>query len=214
MSIIKKESLVEQIYAKLKNDIISLKLPLGSKINVRELQEKYGVSSTPLREAINRLQAENLVNYINNIGASVIEINEDDVYEIQDLTITLHTAAIKFAMARCHPSKLLTEIKQGLESYKNATTIEQRVMGVFDIFGVFYYNCGNKRLRDNMIVIQGQQLILRHIYGYAVGINHSDYHDLENIYKAVQDNDTEKIIQFLIDYTNKTTPVIIKQLGR
>ena len=54
MSIIKKHSLVDQVYEKLRNDIISLHIPLGSKINVNELQETLGVSCTPIREAINR----------------------------------------------------------------------------------------------------------------------------------------------------------------
>lgn len=212
MAIIKRESLVEQIYNQLRSDIVSLKIPLGSKVNVNELQQKYGVSSTPLREAINRLQAENLIDYTNNVGARVIEIGEKDVYEIQDLTITLHTAAIQFAMKRCDHAKLAKEIKSGLEEYKNATTIEQRVMGVFDIFGFFYFNCGNKRLKDNMIVIQGQQLILRHIYGYAVGVEHSDYSELEGIYQAILENNTERIINLLKEYTNKTTQVIISYL--
>ena len=55
---IKKRSLVDMVYEKLREAIIQLQLPLGSKLNVNELQEKIGVSCTPIREAINRLQQE------------------------------------------------------------------------------------------------------------------------------------------------------------
>ena len=61
--ILKKQSLVDQIYDQLRYDIINLKLPLGSRLNVSELQERFGISSTPIREAINRLQTDGLVVY-------------------------------------------------------------------------------------------------------------------------------------------------------
>ena len=57
---IKKQSLVDMVYEKLREAIIQLQIPLGSKLNVNELQSKMGVSCTPLREAINRLQQEGL----------------------------------------------------------------------------------------------------------------------------------------------------------
>ena len=60
---IKKRSLVDMVYDKLRGAIIQLQLPLGSKLNVNELQDKIGVSCTPIREAINRLQQEGLVVY-------------------------------------------------------------------------------------------------------------------------------------------------------
>ena len=56
MAAIKKRSLVDQVYEMLRGDIITLRRPLGSKLNVNELQDELGVSCTPIREAVNRLQ--------------------------------------------------------------------------------------------------------------------------------------------------------------
>ena len=69
MSKIKKQSLVDQLYSQLREEIITLRYPLGSRLNVNEIQDDYGVSSTPLREALNRLQQEGLVVMENNVGA-------------------------------------------------------------------------------------------------------------------------------------------------
>ena len=74
MAAIKKRSLVDQVYERLRADIVSLRLPLGSKVNVNELQDILGVSCTPIREAINRLQQEGLVTYENNVGARVLTL--------------------------------------------------------------------------------------------------------------------------------------------
>ena len=52
---IQKKSLVDMVYDKLRESIIQLQLPLGSKLNVNELRDRMGVSCTPIREAINRL---------------------------------------------------------------------------------------------------------------------------------------------------------------
>jgi DNA-binding GntR family transcriptional regulator len=85
MAAIKKRSLVDQVYERLRNDIITLRLPLGSKVNVNELQDTLGVSCTPIREAVNRLQQEGLVTYENNVGARVLTLAPKDVEEIQQL---------------------------------------------------------------------------------------------------------------------------------
>lgn len=49
MAAIKKQSLVDQIYQRLRENIITMQLPLGSHLNVNELQSQMGVSCTPIR---------------------------------------------------------------------------------------------------------------------------------------------------------------------
>ena len=89
MARIKKASLVDQIHSKLREDIITLKIPMGTRLNVNELQSDLGVSCTPIREAVNRLQQEELVVYENNVGARVLTLHEHDVREINELALTL-----------------------------------------------------------------------------------------------------------------------------
>lgn len=98
MAAIKKRSLVDQVYEMLRGDIITLRRPLGSKLNVNELQDELGVSCTPIREAVNRLQQEGLVVYENNVGAHILDLDQHDITEIEQLAMTLHCAAIRLAM--------------------------------------------------------------------------------------------------------------------
>ena len=86
MAVIKRVSLVDQVYEKIRDRIVSLKIPFGSKLNVSKLQEEYGVSSTPVREALNRLLNDGLIELENNVGARVIDITEEDVRQIQELS--------------------------------------------------------------------------------------------------------------------------------
>lgn len=215
MAILKKQSLVDQIYDQIRYEIIELKMPLGGRLNVSELQERYGVSSTPIREAINRLQKEGLVEYENNVGARIVSIQEADVLEIQELAMTLHTAAIKFAMKRGDREAMAEEIHKEIENYKSADSYRERTMSVHNIVGTFYRSCGNSRLERNMSVIKGLQLILRNIYGRAAyGENlrneGDNLEDFLKIYDAVLAGDTKKIIDTLERNEKKATPVIVE----
>ena len=218
MPILKKQSLVDQIYDQIRGEIIGLEHPLGGRLNVAELQERYGVSSTPIREAVNRLQKEGLVEYENNVGARIVAIDEDDVMEIQELAMTLHTAAIKFAMKRGDHQAMAENIAKEIENYKAAKTFKEYTLSVHNIVGTFYKNCGNSRLDSNMIMIQGLQLILRNLYGHAcengARVPGGNLEDFEKIHQAVLAGDTAGIIAVLEANEAKATPVIIEELKR
>ena len=98
MAVIKRVSLVDQVYDKLRERIVQLKIPFGSKLNVSKLQEEYGVSSTPVREALNRLLNEGLIEFENNVGARVIDITEKDVREIQEISFSYQMVAARNAL--------------------------------------------------------------------------------------------------------------------
>ena len=55
-----KKTLSEQIYEILRNDILTQAIPCGSKLTLKILQERFQVSSTPIREALTRLTEEQL----------------------------------------------------------------------------------------------------------------------------------------------------------
>jgi len=210
MPVLKKQSLPDQLYEELRTNIINLTYPLGSKVNVNELQSVYGVSSTPIREAINRLQIEGLVVYENNVGARVLSLKAEDVYEIQDLAVILHSAAIRFAMERADHKVLAQEIQKYLKDYYHASTNDEDVKCIFNIIGAFYRHCGNSRLDNNMKVIQGEQLILRYLYRQNQPADKSKDNYLEQMYAAVIAGDAEKIIRILkADYA-KTTKVLVE----
>ena len=137
MSKIKRLSLVDQIYLQLREEIVTGRIPLGSRINVNEIQEDLGVSSTPLREALNRLQQDGLVTYENNVGASTLTLDAHDVEEIEELALTLQTAAVRFALERGDRDALVREIEAGLQAYAAARTDAQAVQAVFELIGAF-----------------------------------------------------------------------------
>lgn len=211
MARIKKASLVDQIYTKLREDIITLKIPMGTRINVNELQAELGVSCTPIREAVNRLQQEELVSYENNVGARVLTLEEHDVREIHELALTLQQAAVRLALKNGDAGEMLDEITEQIDRYEAARSPREGVKAVHNLIGVFYHHCGNRRLDRSMIAIQGQVLLLRYIYAECPGWSgHMD--ELLAIRDGVRSKSPEDICAALQTYMERSIPAILEWL--
>ena len=211
MAKIKRMSLVDQIYSKLREDIITLKIPLGTRLNVNELQSDLGVSCTPIREAMNRLQQEELVVCENNVGARVLTLDEHDVREINELALTLQQAAVRLAMENSGREELLREVDEQLERCRAARSSRESVRAVHNLIGVFYHRCGNERLDRSMIAIQGQVLLLRHIYAECPDAGDRT-EELTRVRDGVANGNADEICAALRDYANNSAPAILSWL--
>lgn len=93
-----RQSLPDVIVADLRQRILSGDLSEGELIRQELLAEEYQVSRMPIREALKRLDAEGLVVFTNNRGATVTKHTLDDIAEIFDvrmlLEVDLFTRAI------------------------------------------------------------------------------------------------------------------------
>lgn len=205
---IKKQSLVDMVYDKLRESIIQLQLPLGSKLNVNELQTKMGVSCTPIREAINRLQQEGLVVYETNIGAHIISLAPHDVVEIQQLAMTLHCAAIHLAMVNGDRAVIVAQLRKQLEDYTNAKTEHDEVVAFKEFLGTYYHNCGNRRLDHHMLAIQGQQVLLRYIFASCVSQRAADADVLQEMLLDTINGDADSVCETLQRYTDHMTRIV------
>jgi DNA-binding GntR family transcriptional regulator len=81
-------SLKERAYKTIKQNIISCKFPPGSLLNEKDLVAEIGVSRTPIREALNRLEQEKLVTIVPQRGSFVTEITPQiikDVYQVREM---------------------------------------------------------------------------------------------------------------------------------
>lgn len=212
MAKIKKQSLVDQIYSRLREDILNLRFPLGSRINVNEIQDELGVSSTPLREALNRLQQEGLVVMENNVGASVLTLDAHDVEEIEELAFTLQSAAVRFSLERGDRAAMLQRIEEQLQRYASARSARECTRAVFELIGTFYHNCGNRRLDSSMIALQGQVLLLRGIYADCPG-SRENLDLLEKVRDGVKANDAGLILSALQAYSRRSQDAVIAWLA-
>ncbi len=87
----------EYAYRRLHDDILSGKLPAGSRLVVKDLVEEYEVSSMPIRNAITRLEELGLVHTSAHQGAWVSEMNLENYFTFMLLRIEAEALAATFA---------------------------------------------------------------------------------------------------------------------
>lgn len=80
----KTTSLADQVFERLENDIIQGVYPKGEILTELRLAEQLGVSRTPIREALRRLEQERLIEDAGK-GSKVLGITEEDLLDIMDI---------------------------------------------------------------------------------------------------------------------------------
>ena len=92
----KSTSLADQVFDKLENDIIQGVYPKGEILTELKLVEQLGVSRTPIREALRRLEQERLIADAGK-GSIVLGITEDDLLDIMNIRERIEGLAAYYA---------------------------------------------------------------------------------------------------------------------
>lgn len=106
------KTIAEQIYSIIRHDILQHKLKGGEKLTMKMLQNRLGVSSSPIREALTRLQQEGLVEYQPNIGMRVMCFTPKNVSSIYALMRELECAALRFSSESPEFGKMLKDMRE------------------------------------------------------------------------------------------------------
>ena len=89
----------EVVFNTLRQAILKGELKPGERLMEIALAEKLGVSRTPIREAMRKLELEGLVVMVPRRGAQVANITEKDLNDVLEVRITLENMAIEKACA-------------------------------------------------------------------------------------------------------------------
>src|SRR5512133_1218563 len=99
-------ALYQEVAELLRQRIYKRELEPGSWIDEMKLAEEYGISRTPLREALKVLAAEGLVTMKVRRGAYVTDISEQDLHEVYELLALLESDAVAVVCQRASPEQL------------------------------------------------------------------------------------------------------------
>jgi GntR family carbon starvation induced transcriptional regulator len=93
-------TLSDQAYLALRSDILSGDIEPGTKLKMEDLQRRYEFSSSPLREALNRLAAEQIVTADERRGFRAARISLADLRDITNFRLILEINAFEASMDR------------------------------------------------------------------------------------------------------------------
>lgn len=100
------QSLVDTAYRMIREAILSNEFKPGTILSENKLSRQIGISRTPTREALKRLEEQNLINIIPRMGAVVTDLSVEKINEIYQLREALECFAIGFVPRYGDPNEL------------------------------------------------------------------------------------------------------------
>ena len=143
-------ALYEEVAELLRQRIFARELAPGSWIDEMRLAEEYGISRTPLREALKVLATEGLVTMKMRRGAYVTEVNDKDQRDVYHLLSLLESDAAGVVAAQASDAELadLNSIHQELVAAVGST---DKFFVINERFHMRLLEIANNRWRDQMV---------------------------------------------------------------
>ncbi|MCQ1530657.1 GntR family transcriptional regulator [Lutispora saccharofermentans] len=211
-----KATLGDQIYAVLRDDIINQRIECGEKLTLKALQERFDISSTPIREAIKRLSQEGLVEHVTNVGAKVIDIDEKDIREIYDFCSVLDVAALRFAINSDRFDEMLQEMENCIKSQEiclDNGSMESFKLHSDNFHDILYKYADNSRLYDAAKNIRSQFTILTTKYQNFLNAGALILAGHKEILEAIKSKDIENASSLMTRHFEHSKNYLLKSLG-
>jgi len=143
-------ALYEEVAELLRQRIFARELAPGSWIDEMRLAEEYGISRTPLREALKVLATEGLVTMKMRRGAYVTEVNDKDQRDVYHLLSLLESDAAGVVAAQASDLEL-TELESIHQELSAAVGNTDKFFAINERFHMRLLEIANNRWRDQMV---------------------------------------------------------------
>jgi len=143
-------ALYEEVAELLRQRIFSSELAPGSWIDEMRLAEEYGISRTPMREALKVLAAEGLVTMKVRRGAYVTEVNDKDQRDVYHLLALLESDAAGVVAQNASDAQL-QDLKALHQELVAAVHDTERFFDINERFHMRLLEIANNRWRDQMV---------------------------------------------------------------
>ena len=115
---LRRRTTADTVAQMIRNEIQTGQLPPGTRLRQNDVAQRFGISTTPVREALAWLQAEGLVRIDPHRGALVFHPTVDDVRESYEIRGALEALAVEKAIPRL-TDELIAELQDQLDGMKN-----------------------------------------------------------------------------------------------
>lgn len=136
------------VFITLRQAILRGELKQGERLMEIQLANKLGVSRTPIREAIRKLELEGLVTMIPRKGAEVAEITEKSLRDVLEVREALEVLAVQLACDRISEEEIvqLKETAMDFETIMSSSDITEVAEADVKFHDVVYNATDNQRL--------------------------------------------------------------------
>jgi len=126
---IQRESLEEQTYARLRAAIIERRIMPGQRIPVDQLAREFGISRTPILNALKRLAQERVVDCVSRRGVFVRRFSKREMARLFEVREALEGMAVRLAARRISPREIraLEKLFRGFDGPPTAARVRRYI---------------------------------------------------------------------------------------
>jgi len=201
------KSLTEIVAARLRDAIVDGEFELGELISEDKLAQSFGVSRTPVRDALTLLQTTGLVEIRSKRGSYVFQPTADDIQSICDFRVVLEVHAAKLASV-INKRKTIDDLNAILNDMLAAHALNDGVRyGRSDsaFHESLFTNCGNSYVRDAYALMSGRIAALRtnlsKEFGDAGNVSLAEH---RQVIELIDRDDFENLTELLQRHVGRT----------
>lgn len=202
------------VFKTLRQGILTGEIKPGERLMEIHLGKRLGVSRTPIREAIRKLELEGLVVMIPRKGAQVAEISQKHLKDVLEVRRSLDSLAVELACERMSPGQM-EDLKEACNEFekvtktKDVTAIAKADVALHD---VIVRATGNERLEQ--LISNLAEQVYRYRFEY---IKDASYHERlikehEEIFESILAKDKIRAKELVVQHIDNQELTIIKHL--
>jgi Transcriptional regulators len=202
------------VFNTLRQAILYGKLQPGERLMEITLANQLGVSRTPVREAIRKLEIEGLVLMIPRKGAQVAPITEKDLNDVLEVRLGLEELAMNYACERVDSEQLAAILlaKDNFEASLKAGELGHLAKSDEEFHELIYQATGNRRLMQMINNLREQMYRYRIEYLKDANVGQSLKAEHAELYEALQDRDEKRAIRCMKKHIQNQQQAIVKSL--
>lgn len=188
----------EVVFVTLRRQILRGELKPGERLMEISLANRLGVSRTPIREAIRKLEHEGLVIMVPRRGAHVAEITRQELNDVLEVRLSLEVLAISKAVERMSDAEIrkLKKVEAEFAELVEKDDVDLTELGEADehFHDVIYEGTGNRRLIQILNNLREQMYRFRVEYMKTKNIRQTLVKEHDAIVRSIVDHDKEGAI--------------------
>lgn len=205
----------EVVFKTLRKAILTGELKPGERLMEIHLAQKLGVSRTPIREAIRRLELEGLVVMLPRKGAHVASITEKSMTDVLEVRLALDKLAVQLACERItqeQKQKLQLKMEE-FEAAIASRNIDDIAKADVDFHDVIFEASGNARLGQMVNNLAEQMYRYRFEYIKDANEHPTLVSEHRMIYEAIIASDTDAAMEAISTHIRNQQDTIVKLIA-
>jgi DNA-binding GntR family transcriptional regulator len=213
---LERKSLSNQVFEQMKEMIVRGEIPAGKRMIESEIAESMGISRTPVREAVHKLEAEGLLNPLPKGGYVVRGLGISDIEETFEIRSILESFASYLAAQR-HSKKEIVPLEEKMEEFQrnlDKHDLKELARVNTEFHELLYDLSKSQRLVKMIHNLRDEIYFLRNIILQSADMAHLSNKDHREIIKAIKKGEAKKVERLVKDHILRGKEFVINEVKK